>query len=70
MEYASRKLSPTEQQYCTAEKEALAAVWAVEKCRGYLEGRRFQLYTNNSSLQWLHSSCGTRAKLMRWSLLL
>lgn len=70
IEYASRKLSPTERNYCTAEKEALAVVWAVGKFRGYLEGRRFKLFTDNSSLQWLNKTSGAKSKLMRWALVL
>ena len=70
IEYASRKLSHTEKNYCTAEKEALAVIWAVGKFRGYLEGRKFQLYTDNSSLQWLNRVSSTKSKLMRWALLL
>ena len=70
MKYGSRKLSPPERHYCTAEEEALAVVWAVKKRRSYLESRKFQLYTDNSSLQWLHSLSGTKSKLMCWTLLL
>ena len=58
IEYASRKLSPVEKNYCTAEKEALAVVWAVGKFRGHLEGRKFQLYTDNSSLQTIFRFSG------------
>lgn len=70
IEYAIRKLSPAEKKYCTAEKEALAEVWAVGKFRGYLEGRKFKLFTNNSFLQWLNKVSGTKSKLMRWALIL
>ncbi|XP_054280442.1 uncharacterized protein LOC128998359 [Macrosteles quadrilineatus] len=70
IEYASRKLSLSEKSYCTAEKEALAVVWAVGKFRGYLEGRKFKLFTDNSSLQWLNKVSGTKSKLMLWSLIL
>lgn len=45
-------------------------VWAVGKFRGYLEGRRFQLYIDNSSFQCLHSVSRTKSKLMRWALIL
>lgn len=70
IEYASRKLSPTEKKYCTAEKEALGVVWAVGKFRGYLEGKKFKLFTDNSSLQWLNKLSNTKSKLMRWAMLL
>lgn len=70
IEYASRKIQPAEKNYCTAEKEALAVVWAVGKFRGHLEGRQFKLYTDNSALRWLNSVSGTKSKLMRWALLL
>ena len=64
VEYDSRKLSLQERRYCAAEKEVLAVGWVVGKFRGYLEGKKFQLYTDNSSLQ-----SGTKSKLMCWALL-
>lgn len=48
----------------------MAEVWAVGKFRGYLEGRKFKLFTNNSSLQWLNNVSGTKSILMRWALIL
>lgn len=69
IKYAIRKLSPAEKKYCTTKKEALAEVWAVGKFGGYLEGRKFKLFTNNSFLQWLNKVSGTKSKLMRWAYL-
>ena len=45
-------------------------MWAVGKFRDYLEGRKFQLYTDNSALQWMKTMSSTKSKLMRWALLL
>ena len=36
--YASRSLTPTEQQYAQVEKEALGVAWACEKFREYITG--------------------------------
>ena len=43
VEYASRKLSDTEQRYAMIEKEALAVTWACEKFDFYLVGRVSEL---------------------------
>ena len=48
----------------------LAVVWAAGKCWGYLEDSKFQLYTDNISLQWLHSLSSTESKMMSWALML
>lgn len=45
IEYASHQVYPEEKNYCTAEKEASAVIWAVGKSHGHLEGRKFQPYT-------------------------
>ena len=79
--FLSRKLSPAESRYGTTEKEALAVVTCVSKCRHYLFGRRFLLITDHSALQYIlgdkatSSVTGTGelrhgAKLTRWALLL
>ena len=43
-------LSAAERKYSTVEKEALACVWAVERWRIYVWGRRFILRTNHQAL--------------------
>lgn len=46
--FASRTLTQAERKYSTTEKEALGCVWAMEKWRTYLWGRRFTLCTAHS----------------------
>ncbi|KAJ8362815.1 hypothetical protein SKAU_G00116460 [Synaphobranchus kaupii] len=68
--FASRTLTPAERKYSTVEKEALGCVWAVEKWRTYLWGRRFTLRTDHQALTTLLTTKGLgRAgmRIARWS---
>ncbi|KAK7889395.1 hypothetical protein WMY93_024955 [Mugilogobius chulae] len=68
--FASRTLTNAERKYSTVEKEALACVWATEKWRTYLWGRRFTLRTDHQALTTLLSTKGMgRAgmRIARWS---
>lgn len=44
--FASKALTPIEQRYFQTEREALALVWAVDKFKLYLLGKRFKLITD------------------------
>lgn len=68
--FASRSLSSAERKYSTIEKEALGCVWAVEKWRTLLWGRKFTLRTDHQALTTLLTSKGTdRAgmRIARWA---
>ena len=73
--YASRSLSPSEQNYSQLEKEGLSCVFGVKKFHSYLFGRSFELVTDHKPLLALlseHRGTSPQAstRIRRWSLLL
>lgn len=50
---ASRALTPTEQRYPQQHREALAIVWAIERLRFYLMGKKFIIRTDNRANEFL-----------------
>lgn len=68
--YASRLLRGAEKNYSIADRECLAIIFGVEKFRHYLEGRYFELVTDNCALCFLQSKNKLPPRLMRYSMLL
>jgi hypothetical protein len=53
IEFARRKLSESEQNYNTTEREGLAMVYALQKFRHYLLGKHFKMFIDHSDLKYL-----------------
>ena len=51
--FASRKLSTTEINYTTTEREGLAMVYSLQKFCHYLLGGHFKMFTDHSALKYL-----------------
>lgn len=68
VEYASRLLTPAEQNYSTTEREALAVVWSVQKFRGYIENSTVNVQSDHQPLKWLLSLKTPTGRLARWAL--
>lgn len=49
--YISRALTKEEKNYSVSEKEALAALWAMEKFSFYLLGKEFDLITDHKAIE-------------------
>jgi len=56
--------------YTTTEKELLALVFACEKFRFYLVGSPVVVFSDHAALKYLLSKKNSKARLMRWILLL
>ncbi|KAL5827957.1 hypothetical protein ACOSQ3_019799 [Xanthoceras sorbifolium] len=68
--YASRTLNIAQMNYSTTEKELLAVVFALDKFRSYLIGSPITVYTDHAALKYLLSKKDSKARLIRWILLL
>nr|GEW37705.1 DNA-directed DNA polymerase [Tanacetum cinerariifolium] len=68
--YASKTMTEAESNYTTTEKEMLAVVYAFEKFRSYLNLNKSIVYTNHSALKYLFAKKDSKARFLRWVLLL
>ncbi|GJV74062.1 reverse transcriptase domain-containing protein [Tanacetum coccineum] len=68
--YASKTMNKAESHYTTTEKEMLAVVYAFKKFRSYLVLNKSIVYTDHSALKYLFAEKDSKARLLRWILLL
>lgn len=68
--FVSRKLSPSEEKYHANELECLALVWALNKLRHFVYGRRVEVKTDSNALCWLLKKKDVNGKFARWVLTL
>ena len=66
--YASRTLNPAERNYSTIERELLAIIYAVDKFRYYLYGKKFIVITDHNPLVYLKNITLSSERLTRWRL--
>lgn len=67
VQFASCSLSAAERNYSTTERECLGVKWAIEKFRPYIEGTKFEVYTDHSAIKWLHRAPDPTGKFARWN---
>nr|GEW61202.1 reverse transcriptase domain-containing protein [Tanacetum cinerariifolium] len=68
--YASKTITEAESNYTMTEKEMLAVVFAFKKFRSYLIMNKSIVYTDHSTLKYLFAKKDSKARLLRWVLLL
>nr|GEY32780.1 hypothetical protein [Tanacetum cinerariifolium] len=68
--YANKTMTEAESNYTTTEKEMLAVVYAFEKFRSYLILNKSIVYTDHTTLKYLFAKKDSKARLLRWVLLL
>ena len=64
--YASKALHGGQENYCTTQRELLAAVAFVEHFRYFLYGTHFTIRTDHASLKWLRNFKNIDGMLARW----
>jgi hypothetical protein len=68
--FASIKLSDSEKNYNTTEREGLVMVYALQKFRNYLLGKQFKMFTNHYALKYLvKNPVLGGGRICRWLLL-
>ncbi|GJV19250.1 reverse transcriptase domain-containing protein [Tanacetum coccineum] len=68
--YASKTMNEAESHYTTTKKEMLAVVYAFEKFWSYLILNKSIVYTDHFALKYLFAKKDSKARLLRWDLLL
>jgi hypothetical protein len=64
--FARRKLSDSEQNYNTTEREGLGMVYALQKYKHYLLGKNFKMFIDHSALKYLVNKPMLGGRICRW----
>ena len=64
--YASKSFSKAQNRYSTTKRELLAIVNFTRHFKPYLLGRKFKIFTDHRTLQWLHKFKGPGVLTARW----
>ena len=64
--FASRALSPTEQNYAITDLETLGVVWAVSHFRTYLNGQKVTIFTDHAAVKAVLQNPNASGKHTRW----
>jgi len=64
--FSRRKLSDSEQNYNTTEREGLAIVYALQKFKHYLLHQHFNIFIDHSSLKYLVNKPMLEGRICRW----
>jgi hypothetical protein len=67
--FSNRKLSTSEMNYTTTEREGLAMVYVVQKFRHYLLGGHFKMFTDHYALKYLINKPVLGGRICIWLLL-
>lgn len=68
--FGSAKLSETQSQWSTIEREAFAVIWALNKFRSWILLSEVIVYSDHNPLTSLTNAAPKSAKLTRWALAL
>jgi hypothetical protein len=69
--YSSSTLKPTQENYSVTQLEALAVIWAIEKYKHYLWGKKFTIRTDHSALTSIfRKKTLLIGRLARWAIAL
>lgn len=67
VQWASKKLTPTESRYGISEKEMLGIYWGIKKFEYELRGRRFKLITDHKALENIRTKPNfSNNRINRW----
>jgi len=66
--FASHKLTSARRAWSTIEKDAFAAIWALDKFRNWIFGQHITQYSDRNPLTYLTEATSKSPKLMRWAL--
>lgn len=65
--YISRSLCKAEKNYSITEKEVLASLWAMEKLKFYLHGKKFKLISDHKPIEVIRKKAEFGSpRLVRW----
>jgi len=64
--FVARSLSSSERNYGATQRELLAIIFALDKFRDYVYGRRFRLYTDHRSLVYLFTQKQQNYMINKW----